>query len=40
MTTKEKIIDTALQLFNKQGIDPVTTRHIAKEMNISHGNLC
>lgn len=40
MTTKEKIVDTALQLFNKQGMDPVTTRHIAKEINISHGNLC
>lgn len=40
MTTKEKIVDTALQLFNKQGVDPVTTRHIAMEMNISHGNLC
>jgi AcrR family transcriptional regulator len=40
MTTKERILDTALQLFNKQGVDPITTRHIAKEMNISHGNLC
>jgi AcrR family transcriptional regulator len=40
MTTKERILDTALQLFNKQGVESITTRHIAKEMNISHGNLC
>src|SRR4028119_370198 len=40
MTTKEKILATALQLFNTQGVDPITTRHIAKEMDISHGNLC
>jgi AcrR family transcriptional regulator len=40
MTTKERILDTALQLFNKHGVEPITTRHIAKEMNISHGNLC
>ncbi len=40
MTTKEKILTTALHLFNQQGTDPITTRHIAKEMGISHGNLC
>jgi AcrR family transcriptional regulator len=40
MTTKERIVSTALHLFNQQGADPVTTRHIAKEINISHGNLC
>ncbi len=40
MSTKEKIIDTALILFNQHGIDKITTRHIAKEMGISHGNLC
>jgi AcrR family transcriptional regulator len=37
--TKEKILDTALELFNKQGIDQTTIRHIAQEMGISHGNL-
>ncbi len=40
MTTKEKILSTALHLFNQQGTDLITTRHIAKEMGISHGNLC
>ncbi|MBS0029201.1 TetR/AcrR family transcriptional regulator [Chitinophaga sp. 22321] len=37
--TKEKILKTALILFNRDGIDSVTIRHIAKEMGISHGNL-
>lgn len=37
--TKEKILDTALRLFNQNGIDSVTIRHIAQEMGISHGNL-
>jgi AcrR family transcriptional regulator len=40
MTTKEKILAAALHLFNTQGIESITTRHIAKEINISHGNLC
>jgi len=40
MKTKEKILVTALQLFNKNGIDNVTVRSIAFEMGISHGNLC
>jgi AcrR family transcriptional regulator len=38
-TTKEKILAAALKLFNEQGIDTITIRHIAKELNISHGNL-
>ncbi len=38
--TKEKIIENALVLFNKDGIDAVTVRHIAAKMGISHGNLC
>lgn len=37
--TKEKIIEIAIALFNAQGIQRVTSRHIAKEMGISHGNL-
>jgi hypothetical protein len=40
MTTREKILGTALILFNNQGTDATTTRHIANKMNISHGNLC
>ena len=40
MTTKEKILEGALQLFNENGTDKVTVRHIAKEVGISHGNLC
>lgn len=37
--TKEKILDTALELFNTEGIHTVTVRHIAQAMGISHGNL-
>jgi AcrR family transcriptional regulator len=40
MSTKEKIIDTALILFNQYGTDKITTRHIAREIGISHGNVC
>jgi AcrR family transcriptional regulator len=39
-TTKQRILDTALQLFNTKGISNITVRHIAAEMGISHGNLC
>ncbi|WP_143306510.1 TetR/AcrR family transcriptional regulator [Chitinophaga vietnamensis] len=39
MTTKERILDAALQLFNEQGIDVITIRHIAKALDMSHGNL-
>ncbi len=39
MSTKEKILESALQLFNKKGVDKVTTREIAKYINISQGNL-
>ena len=37
--TKEKILDTAHKLFNKQGVPTVSIRQIAKEAQISHGNL-
>ncbi len=40
MNTKERILQNALQLFNERGINPVTTRHIAAALSISHGNLC
>lgn len=40
MTTKEKILNTALLLFNKEGIEDITVRDIAKAIGISHGNLC
>lgn len=37
--TKERILDTALQLFNERGLAAVTLRTIANEMGISQGNL-
>lgn len=40
MTTKEKILEAARELFNKEGIDAVTTRHVATRLGMSHGNLC
>jgi len=39
MNTKEKILETSLRMLNEQGIHKITIRHIAQEMNISHGNL-
>ena len=39
MTTKERIIETAIELFNDKGIKAVTTNHIAAAMGISPGNL-
>lgn len=40
MSKKEKILDAALKLFNTQGTDVITVRHIAAELEMSHGNLC
>jgi AcrR family transcriptional regulator len=40
MDTKERILEEALKLFNEKGTDTITVRHIAKEVGISHGNLC
>ncbi len=37
--TREKIVDTALDLFNNKGLSQITLRTIAKEMGISQGNL-
>lgn len=39
MKTKDRILVTSLKLFNERGLSQVTLRTIAKEMNISQGNL-
>lgn len=39
MKTKDKILRKALELFNSEGYNMITTRYIAKELGISPGNL-
>jgi AcrR family transcriptional regulator len=39
MDTKERILQTALELYNTQGVNVITSRHIAAKMGISGGNL-
>ncbi len=39
MTTKEKILTVALEMFNETNTQAATTNHIAKKMGISPGNL-
>jgi AcrR family transcriptional regulator len=39
MDTKERILQTALELYNSQGVNVITSRHIAARMGISAGNL-
>jgi len=39
MTTRDRIIETAIELFNESGTKAVTTNHIATAMGISPGNL-
>jgi AcrR family transcriptional regulator len=38
-TTKDRILDAALSLFNERGTDSVTTNHIAEALSMSPGNL-
>src|SRR5215210_3147598 len=39
MGTRDRIIDTAIRLFNEQGTGPVSTNHLAAALGISPGNL-
>lgn len=39
MTTKQRIINQAIKLYNDLGVANVTNRDIAKKLGISHGNL-
>ena len=39
MKTKDRIIKTAIKLFNDHGTKAITTNHIAKKLQISPGNL-
>jgi len=39
MKTKEKIIECAISLFNREGFERISTNHIAAECGISPGNL-
>lgn len=39
MKTKEKILVTSIELFNRNGTQSITTNHISKAMGISPGNL-
>src|SRR5690242_19244169 len=39
MSTKDRILETALELFNQQGTSAVSTNHIAEALHMSPGNL-
>lgn len=39
MTTKDRILDKAVQLFNESGTGAVSTNHIAEALGMSPGNL-
>lgn len=39
MSTKERILDAALQLFNTEGVAAISTNHIAAAATMSPGNL-
>lgn len=38
-TTKDRIVDAALELFNAKGVSAITTNHIAEHLGMSPGNL-
>lgn len=37
--TRDRIVDSAIALFNEQGVSSVTTNHVAEHADISPGNL-
>ncbi len=37
--TKDKILEVSIDLFNRSGVVAITTNHIARELDISPGNL-
>lgn len=39
ISTKQKILNEAIRLYNEFGAHNITSRHIAAELGISHGNL-
>ena len=39
LNTKQKIVSQAITLYNAKGVTNVTSRHIAKTLHMSHGNL-
>ncbi len=39
LKTKDKILSVAIRMFNESGVQGITSRHIAAELGISHGNL-
>ncbi|AGA77528.1 TetR/AcrR family transcriptional regulator [Echinicola vietnamensis] len=39
ISTKQRIINEAIRLYNEQGAHNITSRHIAAELGMSHGNL-
>jgi AcrR family transcriptional regulator len=39
MRTKDKIINKAIELYNERGFSNVSSRDIAQDLNMSHGNL-
>lgn len=39
MKTRDKVVVAAIRLYNENGLSNVTSRHIAADIKISHGNL-